>query len=212
MKTNIAYREDVLNNTTPAYRKWFADEKEYIENTITPNAKVLEIGCGTGRTIFDILSLTQDIVGIDHDPKVVQEAAANLAAYPSVKIIQADAIDLPFDNECFDLVLCMWSFVNFGDKRSTILEEMKRVLKPWGKIIISAFSETALEERMKVYESIHIKIKKIEDWIVYFDDVIDDNISEQFTREQLEEIFTSADLDIKDISKKDIAYLCTLQK
>ena len=107
MKTNIAYREDVLNNTTPAYRKWFADEKEYIENIITPNAKILEIGCGTGRTIFDILSLTQDVVGIDHDPKVAAEAAANLAAYPSVKIIQADAVDLLFDNECFDVVLCM---------------------------------------------------------------------------------------------------------
>ena len=106
----------------------------------------------------------------------------------------------------------MWSFVNFAEKRSTILEEMKRVLKPWGKIIISAFSETALEERMKVYESIHIKIKKIEHWKVYFDDVIDDNISEQFTRGQLENIFNSANLNIKDISKKDIAYLCTLQK
>ena len=89
---------------------------------------------------------------------------------------------------------------------------MKRVLKEDGKIVISVFSEDALDERMKVYEAIGIEVKEIKNGSVVFADVIDDNISEQFTKDQLEYIFDRADLHITNITKVGIAYLCTLTK
>ena len=106
----------------------------------------------------------------------------------------------------------MTTFANFAYKKFIILEEMKRVLKNSGKIIISVFSEDALEERMKVYKASGVKIKKIKNGTVIFDESLGDNISEQFFKEQLEDIFSRANLKINDITKVNITYLCTLSK
>jgi len=212
MKTNMDYWEFLLKNLPESYHKWFEEEKKYLQKTITPNAKVLEVGCGDGRSIFDILPVTKNITGIDHDDKAIADAKNNFSSYPSIKILKADATKLSFENEKFDFVVCMTTFANFADNKFIILEEMKRVLKNSGKIIISVFSEDALEERMKVYKASGVKIKKIENGKVVFDESLGDNISEQFSKEQLEDIFSRANLKIEDITKVNIAYLCTLSK
>jgi len=212
MKTNMDYWEFVLKNLPESYHKWFEEEKKYLQNIITPDAKVLEVGCGDGRSIFDILPVTKNITGIDHDDKAIADAKNNFSSYPSIKILKADATKLSFENEKFDFVVCMTTFANFADNKFIILEEMKRVLKNSGKIIISVFSEDALEERMKVYKASGVKIKKIENGKVVFDESLGDNISEQFSKEQLEDIFSQAYLHIKKITKVNIAYICTLTK
>ena len=212
MKTNMDYWEFVLNNLPKSYHKWFEEEKKYLQKIITPDAKVLEVGCGDGRSIFDILPVTKNVTGIDHDDKAIADAKDNFSSYPSIKILKADATKLPFENEEFDFVVCMTTFANFADKKFIILEEMKRVLKNSGKIIISVFSEDALEDRMKIYMASGVEIKKIENGKVIFDESLGDNISEQFSKEQLEDIFSRANLKIDDITKVNIAYLCTLSK
>ena len=212
MKTNMDYWEFLLKNLPESYHKWFEEEKKYLQKTITPNAKVLEVGCGDGRSIFDILPVTKNITGIDHDDKAIADAKNNFSSYPSIKILKADATKLSFENEKFDFVVCMTTFANFADNKFIILEEMKRVLKNSGKIIISVFSEDVLEERMKVYKASGVIIKSIENGKVVFDESVGDNISEQFSEEQLEDIFSRANLKIEDITKVNIAYLCTLSK
>ena len=152
------------------------------------------------------------MVGIDHADEAVADAKNNFSKYPSVKILKADATQLPFNNEAFDFVICMTTFANFADKKFKILEEIRRVLKEFGKIIISVFSENALEERMKIYKAFGMKIREIKNGTVIFDDIVDDNVSEQFTKEQLKEIFYRANLKIEDITKVNIVYLCTLTK
>lgn len=212
MQRNIDFWENLLANLPESYKKWFEEEKKYLQKTITPDAKVLEVGCGDGRSIFDILAITKNVIGIDHDDKAVNDAKNNFSSYPTIKIRKADATKLPFKDETFDFVMCMTTFANFGDKKFIVLEEMKRVLKKSGKIIISVFSEDALDERMKVYKASGVKIKEIKDGNVVFDESVGDNVSEQFTKKQLEHIFSRANLHIEDIQELNIAYLCTLTK
>ena len=212
MKRNIDYWENLLINLPKSYKKLFEKEKKYLQKIITKDASVLDVGCGNGRSIFDILPKTKNVTGIDHDNKAVADAKNNFSKYSSIKIIKADAAQLPFDNEEFDFVICMTTFANFADKKFKALEEMRRVLKDSGKIIISVFSENALEERMRVYKTLGVKIKEVKNGTVIFDESLGDNISEQFTKEQLENIFSKVNLKIEDIKKVDIAYLCTLVK
>lgn len=212
MKTNINYWENVLENLPKSYKKWFKEEKKYLQKIITPDAKVLEVGSGDGRSIFDILPITKNIIGIDHDENAISDAKNNFSKFPSIKILKADGTNLPFKDGEFDFVISMTTFANFGDKKFIILKEMKRVLKKFGKIIISVFSEDAFDERMKVYETVGVKIESIKDKNVIFDESVGDNISEQFNRLQLENIFSQAGLNVEDITKVDIAYLCTLTK
>ena len=213
MKTNTQFWDSNIKKFPDSYKKWLKAEKEYLCNIITLNSKVLEIGCGTGRSISDMLPITKNITGIDHNQNAVEVAQNMFSGHSQVKIIKADAVNLPFEDECFDFVVCLATFVNFADKKITAIEEMKRVLKDSGKIILSVFSEDALEERMKVYTGAKSKIKEVINGKVVFDDIdSDDNISEQFSKEELETIFSKAKLNIENITKVSIAYLCTLTK
>ena len=195
-----------------SYRRWFEEERKYLLKHITKNAKVLEVGCGDGRSIKDILDITTNIVGIDHDEKAVADAKNNFKDYKTIRILKAKAENLPFENKEFDFVICMTTFANFADSKQKVLSEMKRVLKDDGFIIISVFSEDAFEERMKMYKKLNAPIKEIKGTMVIFNEEIGDNVSEQFSKEQLVGIFSKANLSVVDIKKKGIAYLCKLKK
>ncbi len=212
MKNND-YHNLILNYLPESYKKWFLEEKKYLEKWIESNSSVLEVGSGDGRSIFDLIPITKNIVGIDHDEKAIQESIKKFAEFPLIKFIKADAEKLPFEDKLFDYVICMTSFANFSNKKISILNEMKRVLKESGKIVISVFSEKAFPERMKVYTNINIPIKEIrENGTVIFDESLVDNTSEQFTKQELENIFSQVKLKINDITEVSIAYMCTLSK
>jgi len=209
---NIDFWEKLLKNMPNSYRRWFEEERKYLLKHITKNAKVLEVGCGDGRSIKDILDITTNIVGIDHDEKAVADAKNNFKDYKTIRILKAKAENLPFENKEFDFVICMTTFANFADSKQKVLSEMKRVLKDDGFIIISVFSEDAFEERMKMYKKLNAPIKEIKGTMVIFNEEIGDNVSEQFSKEQLVGIFSKANLSVVDIKKKGIAYLCKLKK
>ncbi|MBU4070341.1 MAG: class I SAM-dependent methyltransferase [Nanoarchaeota archaeon] len=211
---NIEYWEKILKNPPNSYKKWFEKEKKYLQKNITKNSKVLEVGCGEGRSLKDILPLTKNITGIDYDKKAVNDAKKNFKDFPKIKILKADAHKLPFKNKSFDFVICMTTFANFGNKKYIVLKEMNRVLKDKGFIIISVFSEDALKERMKVYKKHKVKIKKINNGKVIFDksEKMLDYISEQFSKNELKKIFNKTNLKIIEIKKIGIAYICKLKK
>jgi ubiquinone/menaquinone biosynthesis C-methylase UbiE len=212
MKTNIDYWQEMLKNLPASYKKWFAEEKKYLRKIITPDAKVLDVGCGDGRSIFDIISITKNVIGIDHDKNAILDAKKNFSKYPSVAFVKEDATNLSFKDEEFDSVICMGTFANFAENKITILREMRRVLKKSGKIVISVFSEDAFDERMKLYKALETKIKEIKGETVIFDESFGDNVSEQFSKKQLEDLFSQSNLHIEDMTKVNIAYLCTLTK
>ncbi|MBS3175381.1 class I SAM-dependent methyltransferase [Candidatus Woesearchaeota archaeon] len=210
---NIAFWEELLKNTPDSYREWFMQEKNYLRNIINKNSKVLDIGCGNGRTLNDISDITQNIFGIDNENKSVEDAKKNLKLITNAQILLANARNLPFENNFFDFVLCMGTFANFGNYKFKILTEMKRVLKNDGFIILSVFSENAFDERMKVYKNLNAPIKKVNGTTVFFDfEPEGENISEQFSQKDLELIVMKSDLKILDIKKVGIAYLCKLGK
>ncbi|MDP2946912.1 MAG: class I SAM-dependent methyltransferase [Nanoarchaeota archaeon] len=213
MKTNLGCWEEVLSSSPESYKKWFEEEKKILQKTITPNSKVLDVGCGVGRGINDIISITKSISGIDHDKKAVTDAQKKFCKYPSIKFFQENAKNMSFAGGEFDFVICMGTFTNFASDKFVILDEIKRVLNKDGKIIISAYSENALNERMKVYNKLKIKINEIKkDGTVIFDESLGDNISEQFTKEELENIFSRTKLHIENITKAGIGYVCILKK
>jgi len=70
----------------------------------------------------------------------------------------------------------------------------------------------ALTERLKLYKRENAKIKEIKkDGTVLFENSVD-STSEQFSKKQLENIFYKAGLNIKEINKVGIGYVCVLSK
>jgi len=209
---NFDYHARIFDNLPDSYKKWIDEERVFLRNNIKRDSKILEVGCGDGRSLKDIVDITQDIIGIDIDEKAIICAKENLKKYPKVKIIRANGKKIPFDNSTFDFVLCMTSFVNFDKDKYKILDEMRRILKDNGKIIMSVFNEDSLSERIKEYNRINLKIKKIEGNKVIFDKSVGANTSEQFSKEQLKEIFDKENLRIDEIKKAGVGYVLSVIK
>lgn len=97
---------------------------------------VLDIGCGTGAMLSMIISDYKDVqaCGIDLSEKMIQKSAELLGQ--RVKLVVGDSDNLPWVDNSFDLVVCNSSFHHFPEPLK-VLEEIKRVLKPNGRIIIA---------------------------------------------------------------------------
>jgi ubiquinone/menaquinone biosynthesis C-methylase UbiE len=128
--------------------KWAADLIERT-NPIDGEA-VLDVACGTGvvaRFAADRMSRGR-VVGLDLNSGML--AVARSARQPGTPIewIEGSALDLPFGDESFDLVLCQLGLQFFPD-RSRALREMRRVLRGPGRIAVSVFS--AIEQTPAAY-------------------------------------------------------------
>lgn len=211
MKTNIEYHENLMKIMSESMHVWFKEEEKILQKTIKKNSRVLAIACGDGREIQYLLKNTTDVIGIDHDAKAIEAAKENLKG-TSIKLILADAQNLPFEDGSFDYVICMTSFTNFGENKIKILNEMKRVLKNIGKLIVSAYADNALEVRLKIYKNLKIPIKRIEKNGRITFDFSGANISEQFSKQELESLFKEVELKIDKIKKAGIGYIAILSK
>ena len=105
------------------------------------NAKeILDAGCGYGRIAVPLAQAGYKIVGIDVSPLMLAEAKrrADRAAI-SIDLQLGDLCRLPYDDDSFDVVLCMWltfnELLNQNDQLAA-LAEMSRVVRPEGWCLI----------------------------------------------------------------------------
>ncbi len=108
---------------------------------VTEGAKVLEISTGTGNNIphvRDLVGETGIIYALDYSPYMLQVAIqkCNSVQYDNVRFVLANASYLPFETNSFDAILHVGGINTFTEIRKS-LEEMVRVVKPGGKIVIS---------------------------------------------------------------------------
>jgi len=208
---NLDYWVTATVDPSKAYDNWYKEEEKYLINNIKKNSFVLDVACGNGRNLKQIEKLTNNLFGLDHDP-IAEKSFYKLFPNKNAKFVLGKAEDMPVEDNYFDVVMCIGSFANFGDLKYKILEEMKRVIKKNGIIILSLYSENAFEERMNLYKKFNCPIIKVEGKTVYFDESLGDTISEQFSKKQLEEIFDKVNLRIENIKELEIAYLIKLHK
>jgi len=116
---------------------WTKSLRDYLISTlqITPGMQAQEIGCGTGVIASDFQQSTQcNVIGIDVNYSTLLSATRN---YPKLQYLNADALSLPFDSNCLDLVFCHY-FLLWIDSPAAALLETMRVLKPGGHLLIFA--------------------------------------------------------------------------
>jgi ubiquinone/menaquinone biosynthesis C-methylase UbiE len=103
--------------------------------------QVLDVGCGIGgpaRTLAAEYGCR--VTGIDLTEEfchAAQVLTARLGMSDRVTFRHGNALDLPFDDESFDLVWTQSVLMNIEDKRRAF-GEMRRVLRPSGRLAFSA--------------------------------------------------------------------------
>lgn len=206
--SNIGYWEQVLDAPTEEYKKFFEAEHKYLIEKIPANAKVLDIGCGEGRNMRSIFSVTKDVHGIDYDPTAVQHTKENFESEDLVTATQCDAADLVFPDRTFDVVTHLMTLSNLANNKLQSLKESARVLKDDGFVILSSFSDTAFDERMKIYKKVEVPIKRIEGTTVIFDENVGANTSEQFSESDIKELAEKSGLEVTEFNR--VGKLCFL--
>jgi len=144
MFSAIAPRYDLINhvlsfNIDKSWRKALLRHLGPVVSV--PNAKVLDLCCGTGDVLLDLQSITPTrVMGADFShPMLVsaqEKAARNGLRAP---LFEADVLDLPVAAESLDAVSIAFGFRNLANYERG-LREFNRVLKTGGVLAILEFS------------------------------------------------------------------------
>jgi len=110
--------------------------------SISNNSSLLDLGCGAGRHLETALKLDfkkENILGSDQSQNQL-----NIVKEKGFKTKKADLINLPFENSSYDNIICIAAHHHLLDPKEQLksLEEIKRVLKNNGKVLISNWFPT----------------------------------------------------------------------
>ena len=113
-----------------------------------PDAKLLDVCCGTGDLAFTMagaLGPQGEVVGTDFTPQMIDLAngkAAEATVPGKLSFSVADAMNLPFEDDVFDGATVSFGIRNVVDPTAG-LSEMRRVVKPGGKVLVLEFGQPA---------------------------------------------------------------------
>ena len=142
MFTRVAPNYDKLNNiislgTQKLWRKKLLAGLEF-----KPGIKALDVCCGTGDLAIALANrLPQGrVTGVDFNAAMLKIAEQKAKTIPNLILINGDAMDLPLEDESFDIVTIGFGLRNVPDADKA-LSEIYRVLKPGGQLGVLEMSQ-----------------------------------------------------------------------
>ena len=137
-----------------------ADEKDFttpfrikIFNQYIPlSAKILDFGCGYGRTLFNLYKAGYtNAVGIDLSENMINRGKS-MHPYLNLSIYSGER--LPFDDNSFDAIigLAIFTCIPISSRQEQTMSELFRILKPGGYIYLNDFLLTKDQRNLTRYE------------------------------------------------------------
>lgn len=119
-------------------------KKLLARETLLSDTALLDVGCGTGQTAFFIAKhYPCRVIAVDLSRMMLDKAERKFAqAGLTIPLLRANAMNLPFRKDSFDIVLAE-SVTIFTENANRTLREYHRVLKPGG--ILLAIEGTSLQ-------------------------------------------------------------------
>lgn len=142
---SVAKKYDIMNDVLSwgFHRLW---KRQCIKATeVQVGQKVLDIASGTADLAMKFARLVgpNNVTATDINHEMLSVGAQRIARkHLQCNVIEADAEDLPFAENTFDVVTVSFGIRNMTHK-DRALREMLRVLKPGGRLFVLEFSQCA---------------------------------------------------------------------
>ncbi len=134
--------------------------------------RVLDVATGTGHTAFAFAPHVHEVIATDITPEMLFEGGRRKAegGITNVEFRLADVHVLPFEDEAFDVVTCRRAAHHFAEIAKA-LREMKRVLKPGGRLVIDDrsvpeddFVDATLNRLDVLHDHSHVRQYRPSEW------------------------------------------------
>lgn len=125
------------------------------------NAKILDLGCGTGLELefYFPLNPAAKITGIDLS-KGMLNAMREKFPYKNISLICGSYFDVPFGENAFDAAVSVESLHHFtAEEKRPLYEKLYRALKKGGYFILTDYL-CKTEEEEKLYREAYLGLKK----------------------------------------------------
>lgn len=142
-KASILSPEDGYNLYAPSYDRStgyldsFEEGAQELLYGGIDGLKILDAGCGTGRTVRNLLHWGAEVTATDLSEEMVKIIKMK---FSKVEAIQSDIEELPFEDDTFDAAYSMLVIVHLKDL-DRAFDEIYRVLKPGGYFILSNINQ-----------------------------------------------------------------------
>lgn len=139
MFDTVAMRYDLTNDvlTGGLDRVWRVAARRAVG--ATTGERVLDIAAGTGTSSVEYTRDGAEVIAADFSSGMVAEGKKRYGTHPRLRFQQADAMDLPFPDDSFDVTTISYGLRNVHDPKKA-LKEMARVTRPGGRIVVVEFS------------------------------------------------------------------------
>jgi len=131
------------------YRVHLKRRQKYLKKTINDflslehsdsgdKFRTIDVGCGDGQHLSWLRSMSRiDLYGSDYNLLRLRRAKKS---FPFTRLLLMNVLDIPFDDNYFDIILCNHVLEHIHDDQSA-LKEMERVLSPEGTLILGVPNE-----------------------------------------------------------------------
>jgi demethylmenaquinone methyltransferase/2-methoxy-6-polyprenyl-1,4-benzoquinol methylase len=102
---------------------------------LSPDDRVLDVGCGTGFATEGLLQYTDDVHGLDQSIHQMEKAFEKFGKRDRVRFYRGDAERLPFRENVFDAVWSSGS-IEYWPNPVDALAEFRRVVKPGHRVLV----------------------------------------------------------------------------
>lgn len=127
----------------------------YLYPSIKKGDKIIDCGCGDGAYSIELAKKGYDVTGIDFEERIEYASYYSKRDNINVKFEIGNLLDLPFDDETFDIAVCIEVLEHIKDDNK-VLKEIARVLKDGGLLLMTTPSKS--ERYVSLPHEDHVRV------------------------------------------------------